>query len=126
MTEPYNQDDDAYGFEDEEPIAYFTTDSEQETPVEIVEAYFDKEELDYINESIDDILKAYEHFQWGYPPTREQLYRYLVGNAFYLRSDTAIEHCACWRVQIQPMDYAPHGFEILLAVGKDVEDNELE
>lgn len=96
----------------------WTTDF-SETPEELVHSYFSQEELEYIDSTIDEILKTYDTLGWDYKPERPLLFNFIAGSVFNLRTNTNVAHSACWRVQVQLSEWHSLGFEVLLMLGSD-------
>lgn len=77
-------------------------------------AYFDEEEIEYIEEAISEILEIYILMEWEPAPDYEMLTNHVCDSILEIRADETLSYAVRWRVKIQNDPFSPIGQEISL------------
>ena len=77
-------------------------------------AYFDEEEIEYIEEAVKDIIEIYTLMNWDHTPDEEMLTNHICDSILEIRADETLNYAVRWRVKIQSDPFAAIGQEISL------------
>lgn len=79
---------------------------------EVHYAYFDPEEIEYIEEIVEEILELYSKLDWEEGPTREELEEHICDGILELRADDELRYVLRWRIKIQTEELSLLGQEV--------------
>jgi len=79
---------------------------------EVHYAYFDPEEIEYIEDIVEEIMQIYTAMDWEEGPTVKELEDFICDSILEIRSDEELKYIARWRVKVQHEELSILGQEI--------------